>query len=136
MVKIRTYNHKKAWFYARGKRYYLKSSYEYKYAAFLELLVKQKSIKDWEYETDTFWFDGIKRGINNYTPDFKIINNDDSIVFHEVKGYLDSQSKTKMKRMKKYHPNVNILMVGPTFFNKNKALLMTFDAALKRYGDT
>jgi hypothetical protein len=37
----------------------------------------------------------------------------------EVKGYYDSKSKTKMKRMAKYHPDVKIRLVGADWFKMN-----------------
>lgn len=113
----------------------MKSSYEFIYAAFLELLVKSGTISDWEYETDLFWFEGIKRGTNNYTPDFKIFNTDGSVEYHEVKGYMDAKSKTKLKRMKKYHPDVKIVVVDGSFFRKHKRVLMSYESALRKYGE-
>ena len=61
----------------------------------------QGEILKWEYEPETFWFEKIKRGVRTYTPDFKVTEKDGSIIFHEVKGYMDARSKTKLKRMKK-----------------------------------
>lgn len=102
----------KGWFEAsNGKRYYLKSGWEMKYAEYLETLLKGKAIKYWEYEPDTFWFESIKRGVRSYTPDFKITFVDDSVEYHEVKGWMDSKSKTKIKRMRIYHPKVNLVTV-------------------------
>lgn len=108
----------KAWTdFADGKRYYIKSKWEYKYGLYLEYLKKIKYIKDWQYEPDTFWFDKIKRGVRSYKPDFKIFNNDDSIEYVEVKGYWDAKSLTKIKRMKIYHPEVKLCKVDSEFFN-------------------
>lgn len=109
----RTYsNVEKGWFNAsNGKRYYLKSGWETKYANYLEMLLKGKAIKAWEYETDTFWFEKIKRGVRSYTPDFKIFHKDGSIEYHEVKGWMDSKSKTKIKRMKIYYPKIALVVI-------------------------
>lgn len=62
----------------------------------------------WEYETKTFEFP-IRHGITRYTPDFWV---PDLNEFWEVKGYLDAASKTKLKRMAKYHPDVKLLVIG------------------------
>jgi hypothetical protein len=103
---------KRGWYDDGIKRYYMRSSWELNYACYLNFLVKQKEIKEWEYEVDTFRFDGIKQGIVSYKPDFKVFNNNDSFEYHEVKGWMDSKSKTKIKRMAKYHPDVKLIIIG------------------------
>ena len=91
---------------------YVRSSWEANYARYLNFLVKNRAIKSWEYEPITFEFEGIKRGTRFYTPDFLVIDNDGAEVFHEVKGYMDQKSKTKLKRMSKYHPSVKVIIIG------------------------
>lgn len=77
-------------------------------------------IKDWEHEPCTFWFDGIRRGVCSYLPDFRVTSEskDGTITeeYHETKGYLDAKSKTKLKRMRKYHPNVKMVYIGQKEF--------------------
>lgn len=90
---------------------YFKSKWEAQYAQYLDWLIKAKEIKDWQYEPETFFFDGIKMGTNCYKPDFKVFNNDETVTYHEVKGYMDPKSKTKLKRMKKYHPSVTVVLI-------------------------
>jgi len=90
---------------------YVRSSWEANYARYLKFLVDKKQILDWEYEPDTFEFVGIKRGARFYTPDFKIFELDGSHVYHEVKGYMDQKSKTKLKRMAKYHPDETVIVI-------------------------
>lgn len=98
--------------FSGGKRYFLKSGWELKYAEYLEILLGGKAIKAWEYEPTTFWFEKIKRGVRSYTPDFKITHLDDSVEYHEVKGYMDSKSATKIKRMKIYYPDVSLTVIS------------------------
>jgi predicted nuclease of restriction endonuclease-like RecB superfamily len=100
-----------------GKKCYLRSTWELKYAKYLEFLKKHGHIIDWQYEPVTFWFEGIKRGTNNYKPDFQVTMPDQSIYYVEVKGYWDSKSLTKIKRMKKYHPSVNLKTVDKEWFS-------------------
>jgi len=109
--------------FGEEKRYYLRSKYEIKYAAYLEYLKTTENIKDWEYEPDTFWFESIKRGVRSYKPDFKIIYYNDTILYVEVKGYWDSKSLTKIKRFKKYYPDKKILTVDSAFFSKHNEFL-------------
>lgn len=101
----------------RGKRedlnnVFFRSSWEANYARYLNWLISLKEIQKWEYEVDRFEFHKIKRGTRTYSPDFKVYLNDGSIEYHEVKGWLDLKSKTRLKRMKKYYPEVKIVYVG------------------------
>lgn len=91
---------------------FFRSSWEANYARFLNLLVAQGQITRWEYEADTFWFEGIKRGVRSYKPDFKVWDTDDAVYYVEVKGWMDAKSKTKLKRMAKYHPDVDLRLFG------------------------
>lgn len=99
---------------------FLRSKWEANYARYLNWLVEKKQIVKWEYEVDTFWFEKIKTGTRRYTPDFKIFNNDGSVVYHEVKGWMDPVSKTKLKRMAKYHPEVKIVIIDGDFMKDLK----------------
>jgi hypothetical protein len=92
---------------------HFRSAWEANYARYLNLLIKMKIIDEWNYEPITFWFEAIKRGVRSYKPDFSIrYRGETQIVYVEVKGWFDDKSKTKMKRMKKYHPTVKIEFVG------------------------
>lgn len=105
---------KKGWWESnldKGKKYYMRSTWEMNYAHYLDWLKKKKEIKKWEYEPDTFWFNNIRRGTCSYLPDFKIYQNDGTVVYHEVKGYMDSKSATKIKRMAKYYPNIKLIVI-------------------------
>lgn len=110
---------KQEWREIDGRRIFFRSRWEFRYALYLQLLKETKNIKEWEHEPKTFWFDGIKRGTNNYKPDFRVVHNNDSEEWIEVKGYMDSKSQTKIKRMAKYHPSVNLRVVDKEFFKKN-----------------
>ena len=96
---------------------YFRSKWEANYALYLDWLIAQKKIKDWEYESETFFFDKIKLGTRSYRPDFKIFNLDGSVQYDEVKGYLDSKSKTKLKRMAKYFPQVKVVLIEKAFYS-------------------
>ncbi len=129
---------------------YFRSKAEANYARVLNLLVKQGEIQGWEYETKTFEFTGIKKGTRFYTPDFKVIQQCSTCIgkgwtflgrgivggtppkcvdcdgtgstyeWHEVKGYFDAKSKTKLKRMAKYYPNEKIRIIDAAFFKDAK----------------
>lgn len=95
-----------------GKKMFFRSKWEANYALYLDFLKQKKEILQWEFEADVFVFDKIKFGTRSYRPDFKITNNNSSIEYHEVKGYMDSRSKTKLKRMKKYYPKVKLILIA------------------------
>jgi hypothetical protein len=95
-----------------GVNMYFRSKWEANYALYLNFLVRNKKIEKWYYEKDTFVFDKIKFGVRKYLPDFKIHNLCGTVEYHEVKGYFDSRSKTKIKRMKRYYPKVKLIVIG------------------------
>lgn len=102
---------KAQWQEIGGKRCYFRSQWEVNYARYLQWLKDKNQIKEWEFEVETFWFEGVKRGTMSYLPDFKVTENDGQCVFHEIKGWMDDRSKTKIKRMAKYHPDVKLIVI-------------------------
>jgi hypothetical protein len=90
---------------------YFRSSWEANYARYLNWLVSIQQIKSWEFEPDTFEFFTIKRGNRFYTPDFKVFDNNGNFEYHEIKGYMDTKSKTKLSRMSKFYPNIKVILV-------------------------
>ena len=94
-----------------GKVYKFRSGWEYIFAQFLQILKDRKKIKDWEYECKRFEFKGIKRGCRDYLPDFKVIENDGSHWWAEVKGYLDQKGATRLNRMKRYFPEEKVRII-------------------------
>jgi hypothetical protein len=114
---------KQGWFEIDGKRMYLKSNWERRYALYLSLMLKYKHITDYWYEPETFYFKGIKRGTTNYKPDWKVLFPSGNFEFIEVKGYLDAKSATKIKRMAKYFPELKLRVVDATWFKTNALML-------------
>lgn len=94
-----------------GGRYF-RSSWEANYARYLNILVDKGEVAAWEFEADTFTFESIKRGCRHYTPDFKVTMPDGSTEYHEVKGWMDAKSQTKLKRMAKYFPSVKVVVIA------------------------
>ncbi len=95
--------------------FYVRSAWEANYARYLNFLQGKGEICRYEYEPDTFYFEAIKRGTRSYTPDFKVWVTDDerlSYEYHEVKGWLDQKSATKLNRMAKYYPGEKIVVIG------------------------
>jgi hypothetical protein len=88
---------------------YFRSSWEANYARYLNWLISRGHIERWEYEVDTFEFP-VKHGTMFYTPDFKVFEKG-SVVYHEIKGWMDAKSITRMTRMAKYYPHIKVLMI-------------------------
>lgn len=115
---------KQGWRVVGDKRIYFRSRWEANYGRYLQFLLENKEIKSWEHEPDTFWFENIKRGVRSYLPDFKIIENNGETVYHEVKGWYDARSITKLKRMSKYYPEVKLKVIDAKWFKANKHKLI------------
>lgn len=110
---------------------YFRSGWEANYARHLNWLVEQKVISRWEFEPDTFYFEGIKRGSRFYTPDFKVFENNGEYAYHEVKGWMDPKSKTKLKRMARYYPMEKIVLIDSPVYTaiakQMKGLIPTWE---------
>lgn len=93
---------------------YFRSKWEANYARYLNQMVII-----WEYEKKTFWFEGIKSGTTNYTPDFYLSESDEWV---EVKGQWDGKSKTKLRRFRKYHPDefAKLYVITADIWGKSK----------------
>jgi len=119
-------NVKRGYYDINGKNMFFRSKWEANYALYLDFLVKQKQIQKWEYEKDTFVFEKIKFGTRSYKPDFKIYNdiNDIRLIeYHEVKGYMTARSKTQLKRMKKYYPDIKVVLIDKEVYEDIKKKL-------------
>jgi len=84
---------------------------------------KHGHIIDYWYEPDTFWFEGIKRGVTSYKIDWKVEFPSGNIEYIEVKGYETSKDRTKYKRMAKYHPEVKLRVIDGAWFKANGKIL-------------
>lgn len=104
-----------------GQKFFARSSWEANIAAYFEFLKCNGNIKDWEHEPETFWFLKIMRGVRSYKPDFRITNNDGSKYFVEVKGWMDSKSKTKLARFKKYYPELKLELIDEKRYKEIKS---------------
>ena len=106
---------------AGGKRedlggQYFRSAWEADYARFLNWLLEKGEIVSWAYEPKTFEFVPIKRGSKFYTPDFLVTLPGGRQEWHEVKGWMDQASKTRLKRMAKYYPDEKIVVIDEGWF--------------------
>jgi hypothetical protein len=93
-----------------GDRHF-RSAWEANWARYLNWLLEQGQIIDWDYECQEFEFEKVKRGHRFYLPDFKVTNLDGSVEFHEIKGYMDDRSRVKLERMARYYPDVVVKLI-------------------------
>lgn len=113
----------RGYFDINDKQMFFRSKWEANYALYLDFLIKQKQINSWFYEKKVFIFEKIKFGTRSYRPDFAIINNDMTTEYHEVKGFFDNRSKTKIKRMAKYYPNIRLIIIDKDVYGDIKKKL-------------
>lgn len=109
---------KAAWREVGGRRIFFRSRWEANYGRYLEWLKGKGIISEWEHEPTTFWFVAIKRGVRSYLPDFRVTELNGSVAYHEVKGWMDPRSKTKIKRMAKYHKDVKLIVIPKDTYKK------------------
>lgn len=96
----------------------VRSSWEANYCRYLNLLKAQGQIAGWEYEPKTFWFEAIRRGVRSYLPDFRVTFPDGHHEWHEVKGWMDPKSRTKLNRMRIYYPKEQMVVIDRAWFRQ------------------
>lgn len=96
---------------------YFRSSWEANYARYLNVLLAEGLITSWEYEPKTFAFP-VTRGNTHYTPDFKVFYDNGDYIWHEVKGYMDDNSRVKLKRFAKFYPEEKLLLVDRVMYRE------------------
>jgi len=108
-----TYKHVKASWYTRNdsRQIYVRSGWEANWAAYLDWLLSLGEIKGWEYEPEEFEFTEIKRGTRFYKPDFRVVNGDGSVEYHEIKGRWTQKARTQVSRFRKYYPEHKLIVV-------------------------
>ena len=114
---------KAGWRVIAGRRIYARSRWEANYARYLQFLKEHGQIQEWEHEPETFWFGGIKRGVCSYLPDFRVTYAGGRIEYHECKGWMDARSKTKLRRMAKYHPEIKLRLITGDWFRSQRLKL-------------
>ncbi len=90
---------------------FFRSSWEANYARYLNWRINQGEIVSWEFEAKTFVFEEIRQGVISYTPDFKVIQNNGTHEWHEVKGWMDAKSKIRIARMAEYYPDETLIVI-------------------------
>jgi hypothetical protein len=112
---------KQGWREIGGIRKFYRSRWEANYARYLEWLRQRDQIAKWEHEPECFWFEEIRRGVRSYLPDFRVTLLSGEVEYHEVKGYMDRRSATKLKRMAKYHPEVKMVLIDAPKYHQIRA---------------
>ncbi|WP_353540374.1 hypothetical protein [Deinococcus xinjiangensis] len=110
------------WYKIGEHQFYFRSKWEANYAHYLEWRCLRGEILKWEYEVDLFVFHEVQSGNRVYKPDFKVWTSETEFYYDEVKGWNDPGSKTRLRRMAKYYPEVTVNLIdGPVYHEiKNK----------------
>jgi hypothetical protein len=108
---VRDFNNRPTTITIRGRICKFRSKFEFSWAMYLELLVASGEIKEWEYEETVFIFDGVETAPVQYTPDFKIIENNGMHYWQECKGFHDGKTNKKLQRMAQHFPEEIIELV-------------------------
>jgi len=114
---------KSGWRVIGGKRKYYRSRWEANYARYLQSLKDADDIKSWEHEPKVFWFSQTKKGGVGYLPDFRVILKNGSVEYHEVKGWMDERSKSKIEGMQKFYPDTSLILIQQKEYNQIKSNL-------------
>lgn len=91
------------WTDCRGRVWVFKSSWELKYAQWLD----EQSF-EWDYEPCKF---GLIK-CRCYTPDFRV-RVDDHVEYHEVKGWLDKRTMNRLEEFMEMHADKVLRVIGP-----------------------
>ena len=114
---------------------YFRSRWEANWARFLNALVARGEVTEWLYEAQTFEFP-VKRGSRFYTPDFLVRYPDGREEFHEIKGYMDAKSATKIKRMRIHYPSVKLVVIDRKEYRRLAKVLAPWVPGWEREYDT
>lgn len=87
-----------------------RSGWECNYARYLNFQIQSGLIDSWEYEPEVFVFP-VKRGNKAYRPDFRVTFPDGSHEWHEVKGWMDNDSRIKLKRFGIHYPEETLVLI-------------------------
>ena len=109
---------KSGWREVGGAKYYFRSRWEANYAHYLESCRVSGVIKKWEHEPHLFVFEAVETKYKTYLPDFRVTMADNSVEYHEVKGWFDERSKAKIEYMGLYFPEVCLKIFDGDWFNR------------------
>ena len=123
-----TYKHvNRSWYERDNKvKVFVRSGWERNWAAYLDWLLSLGEIASWEYEPQEFEFTAVKRGTRFYKPDFRVVNPDGEVEWHEVKGRWTQKARTQVKRFRKYYPEHKLIVIDKEAYRavaKKKGLI-------------
>ncbi len=78
-------------------------------------LIGQKVLKAWTREPEIFKFP-VAQGCVTYEPDFLLEFADGREEYHEVKGFMDKKSATRLARMKEFYPEKVVRVIDKEWF--------------------
>jgi len=120
-----------------GKVYRFRSLLEYRWAKYLELLRISGHLLEWQYEPKTFYFQNVTRAPVQYKPDFRTVEPDGSVIWHETKGYFDGPTVSKLQRMHQHYPEetFDLILDGMPRKGKSAARILAAQKYTRRIYD-
>jgi hypothetical protein len=106
-----------------GQTCHFRSEFERDWALHLERCKVMGAIEKWEYEPETFWFKGIRRGTVSYKPDFRVTE-DGKAHYQEVKGYLEQKDITKFRRLARDYPDTKLVLIMQQLSGRRNTLMI------------
>jgi len=106
------------WAQVGSHYHYFRSSWEIRYAQYLEERWNNGEIEGWDPEESTFFFEDTSSSVRSYTPDFTVYENDGSETYHEVKGWMDDRSKKCIELMDREYPQIKLIVIDSNKFKK------------------
>lgn len=95
-----------------------KSQFEKDFSQGLLRLKRDGVLSDWKYEHARITY----KLEHTYVTDFRLVGKHGRVMFIETKGYFKSKDRTKHKKIKEQHPDIDIrfiFMNSQTRLNKN-----------------
>ncbi|MEI8281882.1 MAG: hypothetical protein WCG75_05720 [Armatimonadota bacterium] len=109
------------WRTVGGRRIYFRSKWEANYARYLEMLkTVVGSIKEWEHEPKSFDFPKSITRPHSCLPDFRVTRSDGTVLYQEVKGWMDKRSRLQIARMRRYYPATELVVIKAKWFKDNE----------------
>lgn len=109
---------KSSWRSIGDQTRFYRSAWEANYARYLEMKRLNGEIASWCHEPETFWFPEVKSGVRTYLPDFLVTENDGSVSYHEVKGWMDERSQKTIGQFREFYPQNRLIVIDGTGYRK------------------
>ena len=104
----RVFRNKKCSAIIGGVEFHFDSQFERDWAKYLQFLLERGKLKAWVYHPAKFdfWEFGYRKKPYEYQPDFCIWEDEDTYVYQECKGYIETKDISRIRRANKHYDAV------------------------------